>query len=235
MNSLPTFDVPYSWILLLLVLILLPLFLITRLVYKGAAPGAAKPSAIGALLLLGGYFGYILAGTKLGWFSANTFPAQIILWGTLPFACFLFLVVWPSKWWQAALQRVDLTDLITVHSFRVIGGFFLILTLLGTLPKWFGFIAGAGDLITALTSFYVVKQIVQRKEWAPRLAMVWNTFGLLDIIFTAISANVLTKLALDQGGTGVAVLAQFPFAIIPAFAPPIVIFLHFSIYKKLRR
>jgi len=234
MNALPDYDLPMVWEVLFLVLIPLPVVLITRLVYRGAASGQSKYSAICTFFFFCSYFSYVLIGARLGWFSANTFPARIIILGTLPFAVFLFLIVWPSKWWQSILERVALTDLIVVHSFRIIGGFFIVLTCLDALPNWFGFIAGVGDVVTALSSLFVVKQLVRRWPYAHRLALVWNTFGLLDILFTAIAANVLIKLALDYGGDGVAVLAQFPFAIIPAFAPPTIIFLHLSVYKKLR-
>jgi hypothetical protein len=33
---------------------------------------------------------------------------------------------------------------------------------------------------------------------------------------------------------GVDTLAMFPFCIIPAFAPPIILFLHWTIFKKLQ-
>jgi hypothetical protein len=46
-------------------------------------------------------------------------------------------------------------------------------------------------------------------------------------------ANVLTKISIDTGAMGVDTLAKFPFCFIPAFAPPTIIFLHVSIYKKL--
>jgi hypothetical protein len=57
----------------------------------------------------------------------------------------------------------------------------------------------------------------------------------LDIVFTAVSAIVLTKLSIDTGSIGVDVLAQFPFCLIPAFAPPTIIFLHVAVYKKLKQ
>lgn len=65
--------------------------------------------------------------------------------------------------------------------------------------------------------------------------MIWNTVGLVDILFTAISANILTKLSIDNGIMGVDTLAFFPFYLIPALAPPIIIALHYTIYSKLRQ
>ena len=49
--------------------------------------------------------------------------------------------------------------------------------------------------------------------------------GLLEI--------VITKIQIETGAPGVEVLAAFPFCLIPAFAPPTIIFLHLSVYRKL--
>ncbi|MEO0731576.1 MAG: hypothetical protein AAFZ52_01985 [Bacteroidota bacterium] len=231
MNTLPVYNLPLFWTVLFLALIPLPVFLLARLAYRGGNARAATIVVVVYVL----YFAYVLTGTQRGWFAANTFPARIVLFGTVPFAFFLFGVVWPSGWFQRLRERLDAADFIAVHLFRVVGGFFLVLTALQTLPAWFGLIAGIGDVTTALTSIFVARAVRARRPRAKRLALAWNTFGLVDILFTAIAANVLTKLALDSGDAGVAVLAQFPFALIPAFAPPTILFLHLVIYQKLKK
>ncbi|MEL7159644.1 MAG: hypothetical protein AAFN92_02710, partial [Bacteroidota bacterium] len=229
------YDLPSVWTILFLTFIPLPVFMLARLTYRGSPPQAKNRTAAGVALLYAGYFAYVLTGTQLGWFAANTFPARIILFGTVPFALFLFGVVWPSRWFRQLSDRLDVADFIAVHFFRIIGGFFLVLVALQTLPAWFGLIAGIGDVTTAVTSIYVAKKARAQPAGAKRLAWAWNTFGLVDILFTAVAANVLTKLALDGGDQGVAVLAQFPFALIPAFAPPTILFLHLVIYRKLKK
>ena len=229
MNTL-LYDIPEVWKMLFLVLIPVPVILMTRLVYQSRGRTAAWwVAAVYAV-----YFAYVLAGAGQGWFAENTFPPRIVLFGTVPFALFLFLVVWPSKWWQGILASVSLSSLIRVHIFRLLGGFFLVLTFLGTLPTFFGLIAGVGDVLTAITSLWVAGRALNRRAASQRTVMIWNTFGAVDILFTAIAANVLTKIAVDTEGAGVAVLGQFPFALIPAFAPPTILFLHLSIYRKMR-
>jgi hypothetical protein len=96
-------------------------------------------------------------------------------------------------------------------------------------------VAGIGDMVTAITSIFVAKAISKNKNYAVKLAYLWNTFGLIDILFTSVSAFVLTKIAIDTGALGVEMLAKFPFCLIPAFAPPTIVFLHIAIYKKLKK
>jgi hypothetical protein len=85
-----------------------------------------------------------------------------------------------------------------------------------------------------LSSLFVAHAIIQNKTYARRLTYVWNIVGTIDILFTAIAANVLTKISVETGAMGVDVLATFPYCIIPAFAPPAILFLHWTIFKKLK-
>jgi drug/metabolite transporter superfamily protein YnfA len=110
----------------------------------------------------------------------------------------------------------------------------VLLALYDALPKPFAFIAGFGDMLTAIGSIFVVKAIQHKKSYAKKLARIWNVFGTIDILFTAIAANVLTKISIDTGAMGVDTLAVFPFCIIPTFAPPTILFLHWAIFKKIK-
>lgn len=207
--------------------------MLSRLAYRGAPKGKGQLYArvVASSFLV--YFAYVIIAGQLGWFSKNTFPARIILLATIPLALFLFGFLWRSRIFNNFSDRLEVADFVEVHIFRVVGGFFVLLALLDTLPAWFGFIAGVGDATAALGSIFIAQGLRRGYARAKQWAKLWNTFGLVDILFTAIAANVLTKLALDNGGDGVAVLAQFPFLLIPAFAPPIIIFLHLVIFKKL--
>ncbi|MEM6398025.1 MAG: hypothetical protein AAF741_16865 [Bacteroidota bacterium] len=232
---LPTFDIPQVWILLFLGLLPLPVIMLSRLAHRGAPDGKKGVYALSVAVFYAIYFVYVIVGEHLGWFAKNIFPAKIILLGTIPFALVLFGLVWNSSVFKNLSRRLKVADFVEVHLFRVMGGFFIVLAALDTLPLWFGLIAGIGDVTAALGSILVAGGLRRGYKKAEQWAKIWNTFGFVDILFTAIAANVLTKLALDNGGDGVAVLAQFPFILIPAFAPPTIIFLHLIIYKKLAR
>jgi hypothetical protein len=181
------------------------------------------------------YLAYIAACSYNGLFDKVFLPPMVLLLGTFPLALFLFGVVFNMKTYKTVLDNALLKDLVRVHIFRLIGVFFILLAFHEALPKPFALIAGLGDMITAVTSIFVAKALSNKKSYAKKLTYVWNTFGMMDIIVVAILANVLTKISIDTGAMGVDTLAKFPFCFIPAFAPPTIIFLHISIYKKLSK
>jgi hypothetical protein len=179
------------------------------------------------------YLGYVTLCSLNGLFDRVFLPPLVLLYTTFPLALFLFGVVINLKIYKTSLENVGVQDLVRVHIFRLLGVFFVLLAFHDALPKPFALIAGLGDMITAITSIFVAKAIENKAVYAKKLTYIWNTFGLLDILFTAIMANVLTKISIDTGAMGVDTLAKFPFCFIPAFAPPTIIFLHVAIYKKL--
>jgi hypothetical protein len=180
------------------------------------------------------YLIYVSVGSFNGLFDRESFPPMILLYSTVPLAFFLFLVVIKMPIFQQILEKATLPDLVRVHFFRLIGVFFVLLAFHDALPKPFALLAGLGDMTTAITSIFVAKAIENKKPYARKLTYAWNTFGLVDIILTAVLANVLTKISIDTGAMGVDSLAKFPFCWIPAFAPPTIIFLHVMVYRKLK-
>ena len=182
------------------------------------------------------YFLYLIGvaiATLNGAFVENTLPPKIIQVTTLPLLLFLVGFVFNTGFYKKILKLVPVQELILLHRFRLIGSFFIVLLLLGLLPPFFALVAGLGDVITATTSIVVARAINNKYGYAKKLALVWNTFGLLDILVTSATAIYLTKLSIETGAMGVTALAAFPFCFIPAFAPATIIFLHLSIYRKL--
>ena len=180
------------------------------------------------------YLVYIYISSYFGWFNQVLFPPKVLLITTVPFAFLLFMIVSKTKTFITILENAKLENLVKLHIFRLVGIFFIILAFYDALPKPFAFIAGCGDMIAAVTSLFVVKAIQNKNPNAKKITFIWNIFGLVDILFTAIAANVLTKLSIDSGSMGVDTLAIWPFCIIPAFAPPMIMFLHWIIFKKLK-
>lgn len=233
MNSLINYPVP-SWIAIaFLLVIFIPSIMIAFLAQKGL--DNSKKALYGVLLFFGFYFTYVTIASLNGLFNLVFLPPLVLLYCTFPLAIFLFTVVINSKIYKQFLANIKLEYLVSVHIFRLIGVFFLLLAFHDALPKFFAIIAGLGDIITAITSFFVAKAIQQHKPYAKKLTLFWNTFGFLDILFTAITALLLTKLSIDNGTMGVDTLARFPFCFIPAFAPPTIIFLHVTILKKIKK
>jgi len=192
--------------------------------------------------LFGIIFGfYLLYLTYVGFASLNglfdqlMLPPKIMLFTFFPLLAFYFLGVFNLPFFKRIFKHSHTEDWIKIHVFRIIGSSFLILGLLGELPMPIALIAGLGDLTVALSAWGIAHAIRHQKPYAKRLALVWNGFGLLDIVLTSGLALFYTKLSLDTGAPGVEVLGSFPFCFIPAFAPATIIFLHTIIFLKLKR
>jgi hypothetical protein len=235
MNHLTQYFVP-QWIAVLFLLVIpVPVILLALLAQKGAPEKKKKAVFYTVLGFYALYFAYVTAACLNGLFNRVFFPPVILLYATFPLKIFLFAFVIRLAVYKTILNNVLLEDLVKVHVFRLIGVFFLFLAYYETLPAFFAIVAGLGDMISAVSSIFVARAIQNKKLYAKKLTLFWNSFGLADILFTAISAIVLTKISIDTGRMGVDTLAQFPLCLIPAFAPPTIIFLHVAIYKKIKK
>jgi hypothetical protein len=233
MNTLTQYLIP-QWIsIAFLVCIPFPFILLSRFVYKESI-NTYKQAYLIVISFFVFYLAYIALASYKDWFNQISLPPRVLLFSTFPFAFLLFLFVAKTKVYKTILENSALENWVKLHIFRLIGVFFILLAVHQALPKPFAFIAGIGDMLTAISSIFVAKAIQNKKSYAKKLTYYWNVFGTVDILFTAIAANVLTKLSMDNGAMGVDSLAFFPFCIIPAFAPPVILFLHWSIFKKLK-
>ena len=234
MNTLEHYLLP-QWIsIAFLIAIPAPFILIVLFIRKEAKkiPNDMAYLIVIAFFVL--YLTYIALAAYKGWFNQVALPPKVLLFTTFPFAFLLFVIVLKTKIYKAILENLALENLVKLHIFRLIGVFFILLATHNALPKPFAFIAGTGDMLTAVTSIFVANAIQNKKSYAKKLTYYWNIFGAVDILFTAIGANVLTKISIDTGAMGVDTLAFFPFCIIPAFAPPMILFLHWAIFKKIQ-
>lgn len=235
MQTLIQYELPQWLSTLFLIAIPIPVFLMANLAKKGA-PFHLKNKVFYIVIgFFTVYFLYVGIASVNGLFNKVFFPPIILLFTTFPLKIFLFAIVMNLAIYKLILNNLAIEDIVKVHIFRLIGTFFLIFAFYKVLPSFFAIIAGLGDVITAVTSIYVAKCLKNKTHNAKKLAFIWNTFGLVDIIFTAISAIVITKISIDTGCMGVDTLAFFPYCLIPAFAPPTIIFLHVAIYRKLKK
>jgi len=235
MNLLTQYPIP-TWIsILFLIAIPLPFVLITLFTYNAAKKINQHVISKIVILFFTLYISYISIASLNGWLNQVSFPPKVLLYSTFPYGFLLFAVLVNTKSYKSILHHTAIEDLVKLHIFRVIGIFFVLLALWNALPKPFAFIAGFGDIITAVSSIFVVKAIQNKKSYAKTLTLCWNIFGTIDILFTAIAANVLTKISIETGSMGVDSLAMFPFCIIPAFAPPTILLLHWAIFQKMKQ
>lgn len=226
-------DIPVYISIAFLVAICIPVYLIARLAKKYAKPARSASLFYGILVFHLVYLTVVGFASVNGVFSEDALPPKIIQLTTVPLLLFLMGFIFNTGFYKGLLKAIPLDQLISLHKFRLIGSFFIILMLMQQLPPVFALIAGLGDIITALSSFWISKLIRKSEKHAARLAIIWNSFGLLDILVTSTTAVILTKISIETGALGVDVLATFPFCFIPAFAPATIIFLHISIFRKL--
>lgn len=222
-------QVPLLFSILFLVAFTVPVVMVAKLAYKGGIKNALYIIPVF-------YFVYLTAVSLAsinGFFDQVMLPPKIVLTTTLPFAVFATFI-YTTKACKRATENLALSDLVSVHIFRLIGSTFIILYIYELLPVGFALFAGIGDLLTAITSIYVSRTVKNNKAFAKRLVLLWNTFGLLDILITSALAIIFTKISIDTGQQGVEFLANFPFCFIPAFAPPTIILLHLLVYRKLK-
>ena len=232
-----TSSLPHWVSILFLIAITIPIFLIAHLVKKGMMKSAGpKQASFHFYWIIGFYFLYLLFVTIAcfnGLFAQNSLPPRIMVLTAFPLLAFYIILILNLSATKRIIKSLELSDLVRVHIFRLIGSFFVIMGLYGTVPQTFAFTAGFGDIFIALISIAVTATLVRQKPYALKLTWIWNTFGLIDILLTSFLAFWFTKQNIETGSLGVNVLTEFPFCFIPSFAPATIIFLHLCTYKKL--
>jgi hypothetical protein len=136
-------------------------------------------------------------------------------------------------WKLPAIRRwatiVDLRWLIAPHLTRFVGFYFLFLYQRGQLPEGFAVPGGIGDIIVALIAGMLLVLSPSRR---PReILLLWNVFGLIDIIFVAFSA---LRFGL-RDWQSMALLRELPLSLLPTFLVPLIIVSHVLIFVRLGR
>ena len=133
---------------------------------------------------------------------------------------------------RAWIVTVDIRVLAGLHVTRALAGAgFLWAASRGTLSPGFANIAGYGDIAVAILAILLVVLIDPQRAVAPLLYVIWNTIGLIDIMFVVVTA---TRIGLADP-VAMAQLLSFPFALIPLFLVPIIIASHVWIFERLLR
>lgn len=161
-----------------------------------------------------------------GWFHNATAPAVAATVWTL--TALVLLACWriaPIRLW---VLNVDVSWLVLIHLTRLFAGaYFLLLCQRGQLPCGFARTAGWGDIIVAILALAVVGAM--RVKFAKALLLIWNTIGLVDIIFVVISALQFGLKDWQSMHT----LRELPLSLLPTFLVPIIIASHVLIFVRL--
>jgi hypothetical protein len=133
---------------------------------------------------------------------------------------------------RAWIVTVDIRALAGLHVTRALAGTaFLWAASRGTLSPGFANAAGYGDILVAILALLLIVLISPEQKVAPLLYVIWNTLGLIDIMYVVVTA---ARIALADP-PAMAQLLRAPFALIPLFLVPIVIASHVWIFERLLR
>jgi len=169
-----------------------------------------------------------LAVGVAGWFHNASAPAVAAIVWTL--TALVLLACWkitPIRVWAL---NVDVRWLLLLHLTRLPAGvYFLLLCERGQLPCAFARPAGWGDMIVAFLALVVV--VLMWAPFAKALLLIWNSIGLIDIIFVVFSA---LRFGLKDRQSMHA-LRELPFSLLPTFLVPLIIASHVLIFVRLGR
>jgi hypothetical protein len=163
-----------------------------------------------------------------GWFHKATAPAvAATVWMLTALVLLACWKITPIRVWAL---NVDVSWLVLLHLTRLFAGaYFLVLCQSGQLPCAFATPAGWGDIVIAILALALAGAM--RTNFAKTLLLVWNTLGLIDIIFVVSSA---LRFGLNDWQSMHA-LRELPLSLLPTFLVPLIIASHVLIFVRLAR
>jgi hypothetical protein len=181
-----------------------------------------KSSRVVTLVLLGWL---CFAVGLTGWFHTATAPAVAAAVWTL--TALVLLACWKIIVIRVWALTVDLRGLVLFHLTRLFAGaYFLMLCKRGQLPCAFAIPAGWGDIFVAVLAVAVIGAM--RTQFARTFLLIWNTIGLIDIIFVVFSALRFGR----SDWQSMHALRELPLSLLPTFLVPLVIALHILIFVR---
>ena len=143
--------------------------------------------------------------------------------GATLFVGYLLLL---SPTFRRIVDAVPQHWLIGIQTFRILGGLFLVRYFAGELPGLFALPAGIGDVAAGFLAPFVAYAWYSGKPYARGAAIVWNLFGMADLV------NAVALAALTGGGGGII----FPTVLVPVYGVPRAFLIHScSLIGLLRR
>jgi len=146
----------------------------------------------------------------------------------------LAFLTWPLL--RRIVASVPNTWLVGVQLYRVLGIIFVVLYAGRHLPGIFALPAGLGDSLVGVLAPFVAASLARSPEGSARRVRLWNLLGIADLTIAVTlgflsSPSPLQMFAFDHPS---GLIAIFPLSLIPVFAVPLSILLHFASLQKLR-
>lgn len=208
-----------------------------RVLHHVAWTGADQAKALGSVsALLIGWF-LVAAATSIAGFYRPTSGPPTIQYGLLiPIVVGVGLfLTWPLL--RRIVESVPNTWLVGVQFYRVLGVIFVALYAGRHLPGVFALPAGLGDTLVGILAPFAAASLARSPETSVNRARLWNLLGIADLV-VAVTLGFLTSpsplqmFAFDRPS---GLIAMFPLSLIPVFAVPLSILLHFASLQKFRQ
>ena len=201
---------------------------------RNGTDGHSRGGLVSTLLL--GWWVLAFVMSYLEVFASN--PYSIIPSLTIAAGILLPIVVgvallqgWPLV--GEAVDKVPVYFLIGLQFYRAFGIVFLAYYSVGMLPGEFALPAGLGDVVVGISGPVVGYLFYAGHGWARKAGMIWNVFGVLDLV-VAVTMGFLSSpskfqaVAFDHPNT---LISVYPLVMVPVFAVPLSIILHFAAMK----
>src|SRR5262245_23512500 len=166
---------------------------------------------------------------------SKTSGVPTIAYALVPFALGISWVIF-SKGARRIVDAIPQHWIMGIQLVRVFGLFFVLSYLQGFVPGEFAIPAGIGDFLIGITAPIVVYKYLRQPEKARNVAILWNIFGILDLVMAVTLRILITRGILHLPSLGVPnQLTDFPLILIPTFGVPLPILLHiFSLRALLK-
>jgi hypothetical protein len=145
----------------------------------------------------------------------------------------VIFVVWSitSQSFRQFLLSLDPRTLTLVQAWRIAGFVFLVLYTYNILPGQLALPAGWGDIAIGATAPLVAMKLVNSRY--KKSFILWQLLGITDLVM-AVGMGVTTQL-INPHGITTGAMAVLPMSLIPTFAVPLFMVLHFICIAQARQ
>lgn len=134
-------------------------------------------------------------------------------------------------------DRIDITTLTSLQSWRVMGFTFLFLWALGELPLVFALLSGFGDVATGVYAAFATVKVSQRKVGWQVSARRVIYMGSVDFA-VAVATGLLSAagyLKVYEGEVSAHLMVEYPMVMFPIFVVPAFIILHILAWRNIAK
>jgi hypothetical protein len=181
---------------------------------------------------IGVLFLFSLVGSALHLFLNDASRPPIAL-GIAVLTPIVLFVVWfnTSQGFRRFVLSLNPRTLTTVQSWRIAGFVFLVLYTYRLLPGLFALPAGWGDVFIGATAVFVSMRLASPEH--RNSFILWQALGISDLVIALITGT--TAGLLSPHGIATSPMTELPLSLIPTFAVPLLMILHFICIAQARR